>query len=75
MQYSRHCRAGYQQLNLCGGQYRMQWEGLVAQIRQRHRSHDSNVPTGQMHLLIRALINCAPVLAPLHVDKQQASQG
>ena len=65
-----------QQLNLCGGQCCMQWEALVAQICQRIRqSHDSNVPMGQVHLLIHALINCAPVLAPLHVDKQQASQG
>ena len=65
-----------QQLNLCSGQCRVQWEALAAQIRQRIRqSHDANVPTGQVHLLIRALINCAPVLAPLHVDEQQASQG
>ena len=54
----------------------MQWEALAAQIRQRIRqSHDSNVPTGQVHLLTHALINCAPVLAPLYVDEQQASQG
>ena len=68
--------AVHQQLNLCGGQCHMQWEALVAQIHQRIcQSHDSNVPTGQVHLLTRALINCAPVLAPLHVDEQQASQG
>ena len=65
-----------QQLNLCGGQCRMQWEALMVQIHQHIcQQHDSNMPTSEVHLLICALIDCAPVLALLHVGEQQARQG